>query len=390
MEQNEIKKVIIELDRALKNHNLSDREKNDVLAKHLGFEAFHKFAGDIARQQIKDLAPPFTSYSSYDRDIISYLDDFFHRYQNYLSSSKDCLERVNVCMQAYIEVVRSKMNMPALTLHFNIQEEINNVCKMIFDALVMYYKGFPAEAYNIMEQAMTRADNHLMELLPQLLYQKGCNMFRVRSGEYYNIKDLFHVPFEKRERCNSYRFSIAGVPALYCGASLNTSILETGISKDAEFSATRFCINDVQNDIAFVDLALPFGRDLTFWEEYSLIVFYPLIVACGLKVRKKDFFKPEYVIPQLFYQIIRNHGQGFCGISYTSTRYSRPDFTDYQQRNFVLFVRNADKEKGYDIDLASRMEATRPQKFIYSSDETVKEQEAELRDATLEQCLIQA
>lgn len=216
-------------------------------------------------------------------------------------------------------------------------------------------------------------------------------MFRVRSGEHNNIKDLFHVPFEKREQCNSYRFSIAGVPALYCGASLNTSILETGISKDSEFSATKFCFNDVQNDIAFVDLALLFGRDLTFWEEYSLVVFYPLIVACGLKVRKAEaFFKPEYIIPQLFYQIIRNYGQGFCGISYTSTRYSTPDFTDYRQRNFVMFVRNADKEKGYDTDLASRMEATQPQKFIYSSNEAIKEQETELKNATLEQCLIQA
>lgn len=389
MEQNEFEQVIIELDEVLKNHSLSVQEQNDVLAKHLGFEAFHKFAEDIVRQQIKELAPPFTNYSSHDGDIISYLKDFFHRYQGYLSSFENCLERVNVCMQAYIDVFRSKKNMSALTLHFDIQEEINDVCKMIFDTLVMYYKGFPAEAYNIMEQTMTKADNHLMKLLPQLLYQKGCNMFRVRSGEHNNIKDLFHVPFEKREQCNSYRFSIAGVPALYCGASLNTSILETEISKDAEFSATRFCFNDIQSDIAFVDLALPSGRDLTFWEEYSLIVFYPLIVACGLKVRKENaFFKPEYIIPQLFYQIIRNHGLGFCGISYTSTRYDTPDFTDYQQRNFVLFVRNADEEKGYDTDLASRMEATQPQKFIYSSDEAVNEQEAELRNATLEQCLI--
>lgn len=104
MEQNEFNNVIVELDRALNNHNLSDREKNDVLAKHLGLEAFHKLAEDIARQQIKELAPPFTSYSSYDGDIISYLDDFFHKYHNYLSPFKDCLERVSVCMQAYIKI----------------------------------------------------------------------------------------------------------------------------------------------------------------------------------------------------------------------------------------------------------------------------------------------
>lgn len=386
MEQNKVNKIIEGLERNLSANNISAKEKNELLINSLGLDTFHQFADAIAKKNITELAPPFTSYESYEGDIIAYLTIFLHKYEDYFMSSVGSnIDNINLYMQAFIKGAREQMSLPALPVHFDIQAEIHDVCGMIINTLAMYYNGFPACAYEVMEKTMTKTNCHLMELLPQLLCYNSCNMYRVRKKDHHDIKDLFHVPFDKRELCASYRFSIAGVPALYCGASLKTSILETRIPQNTEFSATIFRFNEKQQNITFVDLALPFGRNLTFWEEYSLVVFYPLIVACGLKVRKPGTpFKPEYIIPQIFYQVIRNHSEAFCGISYTSTRYDHPDFTDYKQRNFVVFVQNAELEEGYDTDLASCMEAAQPQIFTYTSDEDIKKQEAALRQVPLE------
>ena len=56
-------------------------------------------------------------------------------------------------------------------------------------------------------------------------------------------------------------------------------------------------------------------------------------------------FKPEYVIPQLFFQVV-SECSNLMGVSYTSTRMENPDYRNGKQRNYVLKVPNADTAKG--------------------------------------------
>lgn len=106
-------------------------------------------------------------------------------------------------------------------------------------------------------------------------------------------------------------------------------------------------------------MSLP-SRKLSFWERYSLVLFYPLIFACGLKVKEENKpFKPEYVIPQLLFQVV-SECSNLMGISYTSTRMENPDYRNGKQRNFVLKVPNADTAKGQSLELAGKFKCTMP------------------------------
>ena len=118
-----------------------------------------------------------------------------------------------------------------------------------------------------------------------------------------------------------------------------------------------------------------------FWEQYSLVLFYPLIVACALKVKDSNSpFKPEYVIPQLLTQVVRLHGTGFDGVSYTSTKYDMPDYRNPRQRNFVMFVPFANRREGYSPELAKKLESTLPLPCNYGG-LTVEEVEHVVRES---------
>lgn len=333
---------------------------------------FDEFSNDLIQGRIVQFAPPFDAYLSHTGDIISYLHDFFHTYVDRVNAMQ-CLDAVNSTMKSIVEKYRHDNNITnALAVSFDLLAETRSVCNMILDCLSRYFKGFPADAFEEMEKAMTDKGCHLLNLLPQIHYEKGSpDLYRVRKDVHDNALNLFHVPFEMRQKCDTYRFSIAGVPALYCGATLKTAMLETNISLGDEFSAAIFSYKKDYLS-AFVDLTIPKRKDYGFWERYSLILFYPLIVACGLKVKDPSApFKPEYVIPQLFYQLLRNHSSGFDGIIFNSSKYRVRDFADHRQSNYVIFTRQCDAESGYCTELANKLTVKGPKSFKYDSEEDI-------------------
>ncbi len=236
-------KIISELNKIMTSPDITSFEKTDYFIKILGIESFHQLATSLAQKQLAEFAPPFVGYDTSDGDIITYLTDFFQQYKK-LISSLDCVDNVNMMMQAFIEVMRNQMKLDHIDITFNLLNEVNMVCKMIIDALKKYFNGFPSDAYMAMEETMTCNNGHLLKLLPQMDIRGTQYLYRVREGEQNEIKKLFHVPFEKRERCKSYRYSIAGIPALYCDTSLITSIKETRIPPHQKFSATIFRYKD--------------------------------------------------------------------------------------------------------------------------------------------------
>lgn len=254
------------------------------------------FATTLAKGEHKTLSPPFISYSNSDIDILDFYHQFFTEYINCLKRiDRNVIDKVNITMQMFINRFNNQ------TVKFDIIHETIDLCNAILEATTQYFKGFPNVAYEKLEYIFIENSCHLLQLLPQLTC-KNIQLYRARKGkDLQERKELFHTPFELRTKCASYRFSTLGYPSLYLASSLETALLEVGAKNPLEYFCSCFKTN---NDIFVVDLALP-NRDLTFWEQYSLLVFYPLIVACNLKVKNTDDpFKPEYVIPQLLTQII--------------------------------------------------------------------------------------
>ena len=325
------------------------------------------FATILAKGKHKTLSPPFTGYSDSDIDILDFYHQFFTEYINCLKRiDRNVIDKVNITMQMFINSFNNQ------TVKFDIIHEIIDLCNAILEATTQYFKGFPNVAYEKLEYIFIENSCHLLQLLPQLTC-KNIQLYRARKGkDLQERKELFHTPFELRTKCASYRFSTLGYPSLYLASSLETALLEVGAKNPLEYFCSCFKTN---NDICVVDLALP-NRDLTFWEQYSLLVFYPLIVACNLKVKNTDDpFKPEYVIPQLLTQIIRLHSSDIIGISYTSTKHKQVDYTDFRQRNFVIYVPYADSSKEYSKDLSKLLYSTKPIQCNISANETIKDLE---------------
>ena len=325
------------------------------------------FATTLAKGEHKTLSPPFISYSNSDIDILDFYHQFFTEYINCLKRiDRNVIDKVNITMQMFINRFNNH------TVKFDIIHETIDLCNAILEATTQYFKGFPNVAYEKLEYIFIENSCHLLQLLPQLTC-KNIQLYRARKGkDLQERKELFHTPFELRTKCASYRFSTLGYPSLYLASSLETALLEVGAKNPLEYFCSCFKTN---NDICVVDLALP-NRDLTFWEQYSLLVFYPLIVACNLKVKNTDApFKPEYVIPQLLTQIIRLHSSDIIGISYTSTKHKQVDYTDFRQRNFVIYVPYADSSKEYSKDLSKLLYSTKPIQCNISANETIKDLE---------------
>ena len=342
-----------------------DSEELDLLLKAMGHE-FDTFANALAAGAIAELAPPFSDYAVFDGNLIEYYQQFFQKYQQHLNSiSHKTWEFINLAMRKYIHFHGG------YDVEFNLQNEAEMLMQAIIESLSAYYNGSPSLAYKKLEELFLAKESHLLQLIPQIEYSGF--LYRVRNKRGLSTpKELFHTPFEYRTKCGSYRFSILGYPSLYLAGSLETSIKESRIV-DQDYSAICFKSKKV---IQCIDLTLP-NRELSFWERYSFVLFYPLIMACGLKVKEeKDAFKPEYVIPQLLFQVVSEHSN-LMGVSYTTTRTDHPDYRDDKQRNFVLKVPKAIVAKGQSQELASLFKCTQP--ISPEGDEDIMDMESRLR-----------
>ena len=323
-------------------------EEVDALMRRMG-KPFDDFAQALATGSIKELAPPFDDYQVFKGGLLEFYKMFFQKYRNYLNNIDDnTWNFVNLSMSAFIEYHGGPK------VEFDIIKEYDRLTMGIINSLSAYLNGKPNIAYNCLEEVFVEKDCHLLKTLPQIQYQGA--LYRVRGER--NLKDskeLFHTPFELRNRCGSYRYSILGYPSLYLAESLDTSLAECRIDNN-DYSAV--CFRSV-SPLCCADLSLP-NCELSFWERYSLVLFYPLIFACGLKVKEETRpFKPEYVIPQILFQIISEQSD-LMGVSYTSTRMEHVDFRDSKQRNYVLIVPKADQSQGQSEELAELLICTIP------------------------------
>ena len=335
---------------------------------------FNAFAEELAEGRDKGFAPPFTAYEEEDRDIISFCTAFFERYLGRVRSmSPACISRVNALMSAQVEFATEK------SVVFDLLSETAKICEVILDGLACYFKGFPSVAYEEIERVFTADGCHLLNLLPQYQIDRG-TFYRIRKGTAFRErKEFFHTPFERRALCDTRRYSIQGYPSLYLTTSLETAVRE----QDAVEAPGNYSFAKFRNTrhIRVVDLSLPSKLPLNFWSQYSLVLFYPLIVSCSLKVKHPDHpFKPEYIIPQILFEMIRLHGREFDGVCYTSTKYPRPDFTDYSQRNLVIYVPSADQQSGYSAALARKWQCSLPKSCLPGEGQNFKNLELSVRD----------
>lgn len=227
----------------------------------------------------------------------------------------------------YLDLIKAEIDISKF-------RKIRSICNNILNTIDYYNKGNPTKSY-------TYFKNHVMKYLkenPIDVYQKNgwhdafgnddpLRLYRVRSVNQdieYSREDLFHTPYNLRNKVGSCRYSIAGYPCLYLGTSLRLcceeirSVNDNSMKVAARFKLRRLIDNGNNRMIYVYDLAL---KPQDFFEDNengyrevnefrrmsSYVMWYPLIVACSvIRSNKNDPFASEYIVPQLLMQWLKN------------------------------------------------------------------------------------
>lgn len=253
-------------------------------------------------------------------------------------------------------------NYGTLTSH-DFKSANKNFAKKIIETIDSYYNGDPHEAYQKLRDVIQIKG--ISALLQKHTYTEEENFYRIRiSGNELKHEEMFHIPFEKRGVVTTQRYSIPGFPSLYLSNSIYLCWEEMSRPDINVVHASRFT---TLKRVKFLDFTLP----QMYREEYEdndegnkkvlkYLMTWPLIAACSVKVRNRsDFFKPEYIIPQLILLWVRKTGE-FDGIKYFSTHL---DYVNTKSKgnffNFVLPVKD-NLEMGYCSNLINIFKFTDP------------------------------
>lgn len=257
-----------------------------------------------------------------------------------------------------------------LALYFPI---IDLQIRLLNESIELYFKGLTTEAYNRISECLTTLNSE--KILPVENCQNlrsSDTLFRVRSSDNYSLskKSIFHIPFELREKVNTQRFSIPGLPCLYLGDSIYVCWEEMNRPLMENIHVSRFSIIDTSYNFLLLNATTNELRNKCFKtnEEGNFLgmltgflAFWPTLFCCSLIVDKpNDVFKPEYIIPQLILQWIVAERK-LDGILYKSNKVSilNTSHSIGSFSNFVIPVKTT-AEKFFCTELTGKIKFTNP------------------------------
>lgn len=165
---------------------------------------------------------------------------------------------------------------------------------------------------------------------PQRFYRMRSKVEGTKTYKIFKRKDLFHVPFDKREAIKAYRFSMIGMPCLYLGCSIYVCWEEMRRTVMDDLMISAFALNE-KCSLNLLDLRIK--REIKSQQELiNYLMTLPLIIACSFKVKSDDgIYKPEYVFPQLvMHMIVQNSASDrkIDGVYFDTTQ-QEEDFESY-------------------------------------------------------------
>lgn len=185
-------------------------------------------------------------------------------------------------------------------------------------------------------------------------------LYRGRIIDYYNKietidnfrKEIFHIPFDKRNLVANERYSISGFPCLYLSSSVFGVKAELDIIDDSK----NLFIGDfkVKHTFKYFDLTPSFLKDIremTLIELKLAMLKLLLVMVCSIHVDKgKNNYCSNYVIPQLVTASIASKAKySYRCIKYLSLKSYFNKRIDY---NYV-FIPEYQKEFTHDTKLMS-------------------------------------
>ncbi|WP_347145993.1 hypothetical protein [Parabacteroides goldsteinii] len=286
---------------------------------------------------------------------------------------QDFREGLSCALDAYVSLLKEyKENLgPDIDDIITKVEEYNNYLK---ECVNYYFDGRYNAAYNCINTLLSDDfyEEGYSEIPKETVFYRARNPFNPTDP----LKEMFHIPLNKRGIVKTERYSAPGYPCLYLGTSINACWEELGQPCFGDMKISRFVVKE---KFPVLDLRMPSKNDLIGNDVDIILKKLPLILASSICVQERDgFFKPEYIIPQLIieYIITKNRDKYdntdyslfdfILGVYYTSTHINDElKFPHRTFNNLALPAVLVEKKETYCQLLASCFEWTKPTSYSY-------------------------
>lgn len=280
-------------------------------------------------------------------------------YPDYLSST----------FTDFIAGLKTVTGSDSLGVTADIPKSIPTIQK-IADEIVLivrdYYSGSPHKAFKRLSDLLSLPQHsqffdrlYTIKLDPNLF----ARLYRLRvqtpneALKKFSRKEMFHLPFQLRHKVEAQRYSIPGFPSLYLGSSVYICWRELQCPQFDDVHSIRLEVTSSPMEINVLDfgwtpemvatyIEIPTGGKITTQRHdfaLSYVVFWPLIAAVSMRVlyRNHVAFKPEYIVPQLILQYVKEDSK-IDGIRYFSLHYEERDDLFFELGcNFVFPVKQS-------------------------------------------------
>ena len=240
----------------------------------------------------------------------------------------DFLQTIKMYMERYIFEV-------GLLLNDSEIRDVKKIAKLIIKSIEYYLNGSPSLAYSKISRLI---DKYLHKFTiinnPSLEYYR---IVKVDKNCLYSRERIFHPPYSVRNMISTNRYSIAGYPCLYLSTNLSLCFKEINYNPyDDYYIASKFILNNkLDNKTCLLDLSVKpqdiinysNSKDINLekipYNCKNYLYAFPLIMACSfIRTDKKAPFAPEYIVPQLLLERLKNQfnnmQKSIIGIKYFS------------------------------------------------------------------------
>lgn len=291
-------------------------------------------------------------------EIENYLSSEFVKLPKSYTNEIGFLEFIKKILNDY----RKQINAATFPTSFDKSKiiiRLDRLTDKVISSIKSYYYGSPFDAYRKLRDALRSTTDYWIG--QKITYQR--NFYRLRVHDYnypLSRQELFHIPFNQRGIIKTQRFSIPGFPSLYLSNSVYVAWEELRRPSLDQLQASRFTNF---YEISYIDLTNSryngnYDLSNNLHKLESDILMWPIIAACSIKVNNyNNNFKPEYIVPQLLLQWIRNN-KAVHGIKFSSTHIDLKEKKSIGDFFNLVIPVIENKETGYCSELSKLFKMT--------------------------------
>lgn len=295
------------------------------------------------------------------------------------------------------------LNRPAFAYEFGLIDIVKKECKMIIEALDKLINKEEQLAENILSKLFMLFDGDtffisdldksysfrgiapFLELRSQgnddiyeSMLNKELTFFRVRTKKkedketiISDVEHMLHLPYDKRHKASSMRFSVEGKPGLYLGTTTYVCSNECRWNKEDELYSAIFIPNESGKKLKILNLTISqalingmYNRGIdtgdTALRKYqlqvSMLKIFPIVLATSYDIEDNENIKYQYLLSQMLMKIANKNG--IDGIAYLSMQ-GKDEFQYPQGVNLAFPAYDISEKKQYS-DICKGFDISKP------------------------------